>query len=77
MIHRIGEVVSEYQLPTNSTTAPAFGGPDGDVLIVGSGTRACDFNRQVALPMLPAPAGSVYMIRGFARGNLPRLPRFD
>lgn len=73
-----GKVVAEYQLPTPGSNLPAFGGRCGEILIVGSGTQKYDFIDSKPYPEpYAAPAGSVFLIRGFAQGNVPLLPRSD
>lgn len=77
MICRTGAVVSEYRLPTPVTNPPAFGGPNGDILIVASSTQEYDFFQDEPIRAYGAPAGSIFEIRGFAQGDLPLLPRSD
>lgn len=62
-------------MPTPGTTVPAFGGPNGDIMIVGSGIQGYDFVANKPLRKYAAPAGSVFLFTGFAEGNLPLLPQ--
>lgn len=65
-------------MPTTSVTAPAFGGPNHDILFVPSVSFEVTFSNGIPGDKLKKPAGNVFAVRGLLhKGDPPRKALFQ
>lgn len=65
-------IVQTIALPTPLIAAPAFGGPELDVLYVATSNLPIDYYSGVVSPPLrKPPAGNLFMIRGLSAKGAP------
>lgn len=69
------EIVDKIEIPTRYITAPAFGGPNLDILFVTTASLPMDFRTGVAGKPLPPPAGYVFQVPMNVTGIPTYLPR--